>query len=487
MFLNPPFKFKISRDSRWPEYTKSGTLYYPIWLSYAAGVSKEMGFDVFLYDAVAKSSTVEETNAVVGEFDPDLLVVDTTTPTFHSDLKFVERLDTSALVVLVGTHVSALPDMPFKKSSRVGFVARGEYDYIIPELARNINSPEKVKGVSYRNGKTVVHNPPAEPPSDLDKLPWVSKIYKEFLNPDDYAYALARKPMLQLYTSRGCPNMCTFCQYPQVFSGRKFRARSPEDVVAEFEWIGNNLPEVKEIFIEDDTFTIDKQRVERICELIEERNLRVRWSANVRADLSYELMRKMKQAGARLLVVGYESGDNGVLKNIKKGITTDMSRRFAKNARKAGLKVFGCFMIGLPGDTSETVRKTFELAKELDPDMAFFQQAVPFPGTEMYNWAAQNKYLVTEDYSQWLDESGRLDFLLDYPDLPREDIARMRDDFLLHYNFRPSYITKTLLRNLSPSELERVVRAGFGFLKFWADEKLKRRSGARVQPSERQS
>ena len=133
------------------------------------------------------------------------------------------------------------------------------------------------------------------------------------------------------------------------------------------------------------------------------------------------------------------------------------------------------------------MRKTFELAKELDPDMAFFQQAVPFPGTEMYNWAAQNKYLVTEDYSQWLDESGRLDFLLDYPDLPREDIARMRDDFLLHYNFRPSYITKTLLRNLSPSELERVVRAGFGFLKFWADEKLKRRSGARVQPSERQS
>ncbi len=478
MFLNPPTpgKMKVSRASRWPEHTKSGTLYYPLWLAYATGYAEKEGFRVFLLDATADSLSFEETAERIFEFDPDLLVIETTTPLFFSDMNFIDNFlrNYDGKIVVTGTHVSARPEDPFKHSKRVDFVARGEYDAIIPELARNLDDPIAVNGISFRKGNKVIHTPPAKPIENLDEIPWVSKVYKKFLNINNYAYALARKPMVQIFTSRGCPNRCVFCQYPQVFSGRRFRARSPEDVVAELEWIKKHMPEVKEIFIEDDTFTVDKQRVARIADLIIEKGLKITWSANVRADVPLWLMKKMKAAGCRLLVVGYESGNDEVLKKIKKGINTRMSREFAKNAKKAGLKVFGCFMLGLPGDTEETLKQTFEFAKELDPEMAFFQQAVPFPGTELYEWAKKNGYLVTEDYSKWYEEDGRLGFLLSYPWLPAEKIRYYRDKFMREYYFRPSFIFKTILRNLHPAEWERILRAFKGYLGFWISELKKR-------------
>jgi radical SAM superfamily enzyme YgiQ (UPF0313 family) len=188
---------------------------------------------------------------------------------------------------------------------------------------------------------------------------------KKFLKITDYRYALARHPMIQILSSRGCPNMCSFCLLPQTMMGRMFRPRSPENFVDELEWISKNIPEVKEIFIEDDTFTVDRQRVFKICELIKQRNLKIVWSANVRADLSIDILKSMKSAGCRILIVGYESGNEGILKNIKKGITTKMAKQFTVNAKKFRLKIFGCFMLGLPGETLKTIEETFRYAQEL--------------------------------------------------------------------------------------------------------------------------
>ena len=325
----------------------------------------------------------------------------------------------------------------------------------------------KVKGLSYRRGKKIIHNSDVELIKNLEKIPWVSPIYKEFLNVNNYAYALAQKPMIQILSSRGCPNMCVFCQYPQVFSGRTFRKRGVADFVDELEWIKNNMPEIKEIFIEDDTFTVDKKRVEEICDEIVKRNLKIRWSVNVRADLRYDLMKKMKGAGCRLLVVGYESGNDQILKNIKKGITTKISREFAKDAKRAKLKVFGCFMLGLPGETKESLVDTFNFAKEVDSDMVFFQHAVPFPGTEMYEWAKDREYITVKTFDEWYNENGYFDFIMNYPELSSEEIHNARDEFMKKYYIRPKFIFKTLLRSFkSPAEFGRTVRSGFAYLRF---------------------
>jgi len=472
LLLNPPHKLKISRDSRWPEHTKSGTLYYPFWLSYAAGVLLESNHQVSLMDAIAKGWNFSETIREVKKFNPQLLVMETTTATIYNDVKFLEKLKKrlqKIKAVLVGTHVSALPEETLRLSDSINFIARREYDYTILDLADTLEKNKDIKnvdGISYRKGRKIIHNKDREFIQDLDELPFVSKIYKKFLDVRDYRYSLAQHPMIQVWSSRGCPNRCTFCQIPQVFMNRTFRSRSPENFVDELEWIKNNLPEIKEIFIEDDTFTIDKKRVKKICDLIKKRNLEITWSANVRADLTYDLMKKMKDAGCRMLIVGYESGNQKILNNIKKGITLEMGKKFTKDAKKIGLKIFGCFMIGLPGDTKKTVEETFKFAKKLNPDMAFFQQAVPFPGTEMYKWVKENGYLTVEDWDKWLDENGQLDCIISYPWLTNKEIREMRDKFSVKFYLSPRHLWEEFIHNLSLSEQIRLMKARIDYLRY---------------------
>lgn len=469
LFLNLPFKHKISRSSRWPEETKSGTLYYPFWLAYAAGVAEKAGLEINLIDAIAKNWNIEKTISAINSFDPDLLVCEMTTPTYYYDCNFLKQLkkkNNKCRIVVAGTHVSALPQHTLNDCRYIDIIAIEEYDYTIPDIANNLNNLDKVTGIVWRHNNKIIINKPRQPITNLDEIPFVSKIYKKFLNVNDYFYALAQKPMIQILSSRGCPNKCTFCQYPQTFSGRMFRPRSAKNFVEELIYIKKNIPEIKEIFIEDDTFTIDKERVKEICNLIIKNKLKIIWSANVRADLSYELMQLMKKAGCRLLVVGYESGDQNILDNIKKGITIEQSIKFAKNAKKAGLKVFGCFMIGLPGETKETAEKTFDLAKKTIPDMAFFQQAVPFPGTEFYDWAKKNNYLIAENYSQWLNKQGQLNFIVSYPSLSAQDIAKLRDKFMIQYYFSLNYWWRTIIYNRNKEEIKRIIKAALTYLKF---------------------
>jgi radical SAM superfamily enzyme YgiQ (UPF0313 family) len=249
-------------------------------------------------------------------------------------------------------------------------------------------------------------------------------------------------------------------------SGRKFRNRSVKNFVDEVEFICRDMPKIREIFIEDDTFTVDKKRVEEICEEILNRGLKPVWSCNSRVDVPFATLEKMRKAGCRLLVVGFESGDQSVLDRASKGITLDQSIAFAANAKKLGFKIFGCFMIGLEGDNLETIEKTFKFAKSIFPDMVFFQQAVPFPGTAFYAWAKENGYLVTEDFSKWLNKDGYLDCLVNYPFATSKEIEKIRDALMSRYYFSPIYIFRTLLANLSWPEFSRVSKAGFSYIWF---------------------
>lgn len=481
VFLNSPHKFKFSRASRWSEHTKSGTLYYPIWLSYACGYAINEKHNALLIDAIAKDLSFNETIRKILEFSPELLVVDTTTPSIYNDSNFVRELKKQKNIktVFVGTHPSALPKETLKLFRQIDFVAIGEYDETISDLANNLDKPEKVRGIAYRKGKKIIINKLRPQIENLDKLPFVSKIYKRFLDVKDYRYALARYPMIQIMSSRGCPNFCTFCCWPQTFMGRKYRIRSPKNVVSELEYIKEELPMIKEVFIEDDTFSINRNRVFEICKLIKAKKLKIIWSVNVRADVDYALLKAMKEAGCRLLVVGYESGNQEILNNIKKGITLKQAEEFTKNAKTLGFKIFGCFMLGLPGETEETMKNTLYFAKKLDPDMAFFQQAVPFPGTEFYKWVSDNKFLITEDYNKWLDKNGQLDFLINYPGLSNKDIEKTRDLMTIGFYASFKHIAFTVVHNFNPLETLRLIKGASNYFKFL----IKRRRRIRLKKS----
>ncbi|OGI15855.1 hypothetical protein A3K63_00640 [Candidatus Micrarchaeota archaeon RBG_16_49_10] len=464
LLINPPSKFNISKDSRWPEHTKSGTLYYPFWLAYTAGVLLEAKKEVMLIDSIAKRDTFESALEKVKRFSPNLLVATTTTGTLYADIKFLESVKKElkkCKTVLAGSHVTALPEETLKISNSIDFITRGEFEYTVFELSEALEGQknfESIKGLSYRKGGKIINNPGREPITCLDKIPFVSKVYKKFLNPQDYRYALALHPMTQIWTSRGCPNMCNFCVYPHQFTLKDFRVRSPKNVVDEVEWISKNLPEIKEFFFEDDTFTIDQERVHRICEEIQRRRLKVTWSCNVRVSTSYETLRRMKEAGCRIVIVGYESGDQNVLNTIKKGTTLKQAEEFTRNAKKVGLKIFGCFMIGLQGDDKVSVEKTFNFAKKINPDMVFFQQAVPFPGTAFYNWVKEMGYLNAKDWDEWIDDNGQLRCLVDYPDLPAAEIKKLRDSFMLRFYLSPKHAFQLLRNNInSASEIARIM------------------------------
>ena len=469
LFLNLPYKFNISRASRWPEKTKSGTLYYPYWLAYGLGVCQKEGFDCKLIDCITKQYTIDETIQEVKKYNPDYIMTETTTATCDYDyntLNQIKKENPNTKIIIGGTHPTILPEQVLEKCPAIDYVARQEYDYTIPDIIKNNENPEQVLGITYRENGEIKHTDNRPQLENLDELPYVSKVYQEFLNVNDYAYAFAQKPMIQIVSSRGCPNQCNFCSYPSTMGGRKYRTRSIKDLADEFEYILKEMPEIKEIFIEDDTFTVNQKRVQEFCDEIIKRGLKPVWSCNTRVDLTFETMKKMKDAGCRLLVCGYESGNQQVLDDIKKGITLKQSQEFADNARKLDIKVFGCFMIGLTGDNLETINETYEFAKKVYPDMCFFQQAVPFPGTEFYKWAKENNYLITEDYNKWLNEDGYLNCLVDYPYADHNQIEKIRDNLMSKYYFSFAYIGKTFLANLDWTEFKRVVRGGTQYIKF---------------------
>ena len=475
LMLNPPFLPNYSRNSRSPAVTKGGTIYYPIWLAYATGVLEKEGFNVKLIDAPAQGLVLEDVVKIATDFNPKMIVVNTSTPSIYDDVNVASELKnaTNSFIVLVGTHVSALPEETLKLNESIDAVTIQEYDYTLPGLARCIEHKrdlKNIKGIVFRSsdGK-IIRNENRPLIENLDNLPFITSVYKKHLDIKNYFYSSARHPMAMIITGRGCPFKCVWCNWPQVFQGHKYRLRSAENVVEEFEYIVNNIPEIKEIGIEDDTLTADNSRVRKICEMLIEKgiNKKMRWYANVRVNLDLETMKIMKKAGCRLIIPGYESGVQEILDNAKKGITLNQSREFAKNAKEAGLLVHGCFIIGLPGETKETAMKTIEFAKELDPDDAQFFPLIVYPGTDAYEWAEKNKYLTTTNFSKWNTPEGWHNSLISTPDLTKEEIIELCNRGRVKFYLRSKFILKTMrLMLTSWGETKRVLKVSPIFLRY---------------------
>lgn len=473
LFLNPPFMGRFSRSQRSPAVTKSGTLYYPVWLAYATGVLEKEGFQVKLIDAPARGLKPDDIFKIAKDFNPRLIVVDTSTPSIYNDVKISSQLKANlsdSFIVLVGTHVSALPDESLNLDEKIDAVARGEYDYTVRDLAIALEAKSNLKtieGLSFKQGNTIIHNPDRAKITDIDEIPFASSVYKRHLDIKDYFFAASDYPQVQIFTARGCPFRCFFCVYPQIMHGHAYRPRSPQNVVKEFEFIADNLPEIREIVIEDDTFTINKERVRQICDLLIQKNSKLKWNANVRTDLDLATMQKMKQAGCRLLIVGFEAADQDILDNIRKGIRVEQIEEFFKNSKKANLLVHAAFMAGNPGETEETLKKTLKLAKHLMPDTVQFFPLMAYPGTEAFKWAKEHGLLKAKNYSDWLTKDGLHNCILDLPNLKAKKLVDWCDRARRQYYLSPRYLfykLKQLLRY--PQELRRTFKAGCQFRKY---------------------
>ena len=476
-FVNPPFKAeygKFSRESRSPAVTKSGALYYPLWLIYAAAYAERQGFSIEFLDAPAKQWDEQKSFSYIYSHAEDggLFVLDTSTPSIKNDIAFGSKLKQkypNAFILLVGTHPSSTVSETMAQGPAIDGIARKEYDYTVTYLAKALQEKkdlESVPGLSFRKGAEIIHNPDAEYIQDLDTIPYASEFIKKYLDPRDYFFAAAHYPSIQIFTGRGCPSRCNFCVYPQTMHGHRYRLRSPENVAGEFDYIAKNFPDVKEVVIEDDTFTANKQRVLAICELLIQRGLhrRLKWLCNARVNLDLETMQIMKKAGCRLIIPGIESGNQEILNNIKKGTTLEQVRRYVKNAKQAGLLIHACYMVGNKGETKETMEKTLKLALELNTDTAQFFPLIPYPGTEAYDWALSNGY-IKAGYDHYCKEDGTHNCVLDLPGLSAQEMVDFCDEARRKYYMRPRYIIHRLAVGLKdPSDLKRSLKA-FGRLK----------------------
>lgn len=444
--LNPPFKPNFVRCGRWQGVAaRGGTLYYPLWLAYATGLLEQSGHTAKLVDAIAAKWDLETVINDVQTFNPDLIVVDSNFSSLDNDIQVANTLkkNSNAKTLLVGPPASQFTEKILHEG--VDIVARFEFDFTLKEVADAIENGKPlsgIKGISYLEDGVVRHNPNREftTEKDLDSLPFVSKVYKKHLKIEDYFLNHAFYPMVQIFTTRGCPNNCTFCSWPETLMGRKYRGRSIKNIVDEFEYIVKELPEVKEIFIEDDSFTINKKRVLEFCKELRERDIHINWSCQSRATLDYETMKAMREVGCRLLDVGYESGNDEILQNIKKGTTVQQLREFTKNAKKAKLKILADFVIGFPGENKATAKNTLKLIKELKPDLLQIAVATPMPGTLFYTWAKENKYLLSEDLESSLDSNGFQKCIISYPALTCEEIQNIVDKSLKEYYLSASYV-----------------------------------------------
>jgi hopanoid biosynthesis associated radical SAM protein HpnJ len=397
----------------------------------------------------------------------ELIVLHTSTPSFKSDVKTAQRIkeiNPKAKVGFIGAKVAVEPEKSLMVSSAIDFVARNEFDFTCLEVAQG-RSFADIKGISYRNGEgVIIHNQDREILENMDLLPWVTPVYKRDLDVRKYFGGYLKHPFLSFYTGRGCKSRCTFCLWPQTVGGHRYRVRSIEHVVAEVKWAKENFPDVKEIFFDDDTLTDNLPRVEALSK--ELAKLGVVWSCNAKANVPRKTLEVLKDNGLRLLLVGYESGNQKILHNIKKGLLVDVARRFTKDCHELGIVIHGTFILGLPGETKETIQETLNFAKEINPHTIQVSLSAPYPGTFLYKQAKENGWLYNEEIDLLTGEGTQI-APLDYPHLSHTEIFNSVEDFYRKFYFRPSKIASILGEMLTSWDMtKRRLREGVEFFQF---------------------
>jgi hopanoid biosynthesis associated radical SAM protein HpnJ len=463
LFLHPPSYqgFDGGAASRYQAKREVRSFWYPTWLAQVAAIVPGSK----LVDAPPADLTL--TDVLPYARDYELAVLHTSSPSFTGDVKVAEALkrENPALKLgFVGAKVAVQPEESLLASEAIDFVAREEYDFTIKDIAEGKPLAE-IDGISFRDADgRVVHTPDRAILEDMDRLPYVTPVYQRDLDVNHYYNGYLKHPYLSLYTGRGCRSRCTFCLWPQTVGGHRYRTRSVENVLTEMAAVREMFPTVKEVFFDDDTLTDDRRRVEEIARGMGK--LGLAWCCNAKANVPYDTLKIMKDNGLRLLLVGYESGNQQILINIKKGIRVERARQFTKDCRDLGITIHGTFIVGLPGETRETIQETIKFAKEMNPKSLQVSIAAPYPGTALYQQAKDNGWLP-EDDSTLIDEHGVQTAMLSYPNLNRTEIYESVETFYKQFYFRAGKIAEMSAEMLrSPQVMKRRLREGVEFVGF---------------------
>jgi hopanoid biosynthesis associated radical SAM protein HpnJ len=463
LFLHPPSfdGYDGGAGARYQMRREVRSFWYPTWLAQPAALVEGSK----LIDAPPHRLSFADVAPEIA--NRDLVVLHTSTPSFASDVRTaaaLKALKPDLKIGMIGAKVAVDPEGSLKASDAIDFVARNEFDFTIKEVADDLPWG-RIAGLSWRNREgVIVHNEERTILEDMDQLPFVTPVYKRDLVIENYFGGYLKHPYISFYTGRGCKSRCTFCLWPQTVGGHRYRVRSIGHVVEEVAWAMKAFPQVKEFFFDDDTLTDNLPRVEALAK--ELGKLGVVWSCNAKANVPRNTLKAMKDGGLRLLLVGYESGNQQILHNIKKGMRVDVARRFTKDCHELGIVIHGTFILGLPGETKETIEETIRFAREINPHTIQVSLAAPYPGTFLHRQALENHWLADE-HADLLTEQGTQIAQLTYPHLSHTEIFASVDQFYRRFYFRAGKMASLFGEMLlSPEMMRRRLREGVEFFQF---------------------
>ncbi len=469
LFLHPPSYegFDGGAGSRYQARREIRSFWYPTWLAQPAALVPGSR----LIDAPPARLSLAQVLPLARDYE--LAVLHTSTPSFASDVKVAEALrDVNPKLKLgfVGARVAVQPGESLAASTAIDFVARNEFDFTVKEIAEGRDFAD-IDGLSYRNAAgDIVHNPERAILEDMDQLPFVTEVYKRDLDIENYFIGYLKHPYVSLYTGRGCKSRCTFCLWPQTVGGHRYRVRSVDHVVEEIRLAKHYFPQVREFFFDDDTFTDNLPRAEAIARALGK--LGVTWSCNAKANVPRDTLKVLRDNGLRLLLVGYESGNQKILHNIKKGMLVDVARRFTKDCHELGVTIHGTFILGLPGETKETIEETIRFANEINPHTIQVSLAAPYPGTFLHKQAVENGWFDAE-HADLVDAHGIQIAPLHYPHLSHEEIFESVELFYKRFYFRAGKIASIVGEMVrSPEMMVRRLREGVEFFQFLREREM---------------
>ncbi|MFH1279334.1 MAG: radical SAM protein [Candidatus Eisenbacteria bacterium] len=486
LMLNPPFVKDFVRSARWDARSRGRVQRHPDYIAVATAVLEKAGLDAKLVDACAQNWDRERTERLFRQEPPEWVVMHAATPSIDNDLAYcaLAKETAGAKTVLVGQHVTAVPEETFERAKgALDFIALGEYDYTLRELIGG-SDPASTRGLSFLGGGGMMVRTPPRPFIDVNELPFPAWHH---IDPDWYYDGGKLHPFLTLLSGRGCFARCTFCRDPQLMYGHENRYRDPKLVVDEMEYDLSLFPNLREVMIETDTFTANREHVEGVCREILGRRLdtRLRWSCNVRTDVKRDLLQLMQRAGCRMLMIGFEFGTQEALDAVKKGTNLERTVEFAHDAADLGFTLHGCFMIGAPGETERSARKTIDFAKSLPLDTIQISGIAAYPGTELYDWAKKNGHLIPKDWSEYLGENEEQVTVVDYPELPKERIDALIDQGLKEFYLRPKQIAKMAATIRGVGDVKRKLYGFKSFVEAMSVKKKGGKGGSRSDPGER--
>jgi len=438
MLIFPPSKF-VLKD-------KLGITSVPLGLAYLASFIEKDGHKVKIIDSNTLGYRIKDIKEEIEKFNPHLVGVTATTSCIYDAYevaKIIKEVDPGIKVVIGGPHVTFIAKETLKECPFIDVVVRGEGEETFRELVNFFESSsedtwslEEVKGITFRKDNKIIETDSRSLIKNLDSIPFPAY----HLLPME-KYSLEGKRFATIITSRGCPFSCIFCSSSRLF-GKTWRARSPENVIEEIKLLKNKYG-VREIEFLDDTFTLNKKRAEKICELLIKEKLDISWSCSSRVDtIDESLIEKLKKAGCHTIYVGVESGSQKILNIIDKGITLPQIEKTINLIKKVNINSFGSFILGIPGETVKTIKKTINFAKKLNPSFVQFSICTPYPGTKLFEMAKEKGWLLTKDWSKYTI----LDQVMKIPGMVTTNLNRWLLRAYLSFYLRPKFILDQLKR-----------------------------------------